>query len=229
MTNVAADANRRTTSSNGSIIALSYEARAAGVKRGMRGDEARHACPAMQFVTVPTSHHKADLTIYRDEGKAVIDILMRRVAVVERASIDEAYMDLTAEAAALLASRGLAACCAAAAGSHVGGVEEMPEVKLSVSALRRGHEGAGEDAASTPPEALSAAWLARDAGRWSREEMLLVALDPAPAMVLARRFRQRGIVVVRRGQPARLVILQVRAIMNNRRNGTSVQPSGRRG
>ena len=42
--------------------------------------------------------------------------------------------------------------------------------------------------------------------RW-REEMLLVALDPVRAMVLARRFRQRGIVVVRRGQPARLAIL----------------------
>jgi hypothetical protein len=65
-------------------------------------------------------------------------------------------------------------------------------------------------------------------GRW-REEMLLVALDPARAMVLARRFRQRGIVVVRRGQPARLAILQTCAIMNSRRNGTSVQPSGRRG
>lgn len=65
-------------------------------------------------------------------------------------------------------------------------------------------------------------------GRW-REEMLLVALDPARAMVLARRFRQRGIVVVRRGQPARLVILQVRATMNSRRNGSSVEPSARRG
>jgi hypothetical protein len=65
-------------------------------------------------------------------------------------------------------------------------------------------------------------------GRW-REEMLLVALDPARAMVLARRFRQRGIVVVRRGQPARLAIFQVRATMNSRRNGSSVEPSAWRG
>ncbi|MBN9563529.1 MAG: DUF3293 domain-containing protein [Alphaproteobacteria bacterium] len=41
---------------------------------------------------------------------------------------------------------------------------------------------------------------------WS-EEHLLVAADPRRLLVLARRFRQLGIVVVRRGRPARLVLL----------------------
>jgi DNA polymerase eta len=188
--NVAPDAPRRCNAGNGSIIALSYEARAAGVKRGMRGEEARRACAAIQLVQVPTSHQKADISIYRDEGRAVIDVLLRRVAVVERASVDEAYIDLTVEAAALLDAQGLAACVAAAEGTHVGGVEEMPEARLPVSALRRGHAtnavaadadaqaegGEAEDApAATPPERLSAAWLARDAAWWSREEMCLVA------------------------------------------------------
>jgi DNA polymerase eta len=160
---------------NGSIIALSYEARARGVKRGMRGEEARKICPEMQLIQVPTSHQKADLTLYRDEGKRVIDVLLRRVAVVERASIDEAYLDVTAEADKLLREQGLRACCAAAAGTHVGGVEDMPEAKLSQSALRRGHAaGAGEEEC-TPPEALSAAWLSRPADYWTKEEAALVA------------------------------------------------------
>jgi DNA polymerase eta len=175
VTNVPPDAPRRCNAGNGSIIALSYEARAAGVKRGMRGEEARRACPAIQLVQVPTSHQKADLSIYRDEGKAVIDVLLRRVAMVERASIDEAYLDLTREAAALLAAQGLAACVDAARGTHVGGVEAMPEAMLSQGALRRGHAGAGADAAATPPEQLSAAWLARPREDWSRDEMQLVA------------------------------------------------------
>ncbi len=181
MTNVPPDGPRRLNASNGSIIALSYEARAAGVKRSMRGDEARRVCPEMQLVQVPTSHQKADLTIYREEGKAVIDVLARKIKVVERASIDEAYLDLSAEAAALLAARGLAACCAAAGGTNVAGVEDMPEARLSVSSLRRGHAGNGAaaaaDADADNPDAvsLSAAWLAREEMHWTREEMLLVA------------------------------------------------------
>ncbi len=42
--------------------------------------------------------------------------------------------------------------------------------------------------------------------RW-REEMLLVAIDPRRAAVLARRFRQHAIVVVAPGRKARLVLL----------------------
>ncbi|MCS6930670.1 MAG: DUF3293 domain-containing protein [Acetobacteraceae bacterium] len=43
-------------------------------------------------------------------------------------------------------------------------------------------------------------------GDW-REEGLLLAGDPRRAIVLARRFRQAGIVVIRRGAPARLLLL----------------------
>jgi hypothetical protein len=44
-------------------------------------------------------------------------------------------------------------------------------------------------------------------GRWRRWcESHLVVLGPArPVAVLARRFRQHGIVIIRRGQPARLI------------------------
>lgn len=41
-------------------------------------------------------------------------------------------------------------------------------------------------------------------GRWQERHVLLAA-DPRRCLVLARRFRQNAIVVVRRGAPARLV------------------------
>ncbi|KAL4434375.1 hypothetical protein ABPG75_000816 [Micractinium tetrahymenae] len=105
------DENRIMNDSNGSLIAVSYEARGQGVKRNMRGAEARAACPDIKLVQVPTAHGKADLTLYRSEGKRVLDILAR-LAKTERASIDECYLDLTEEA-----QRRLEAC---------GGVPPMP-------------------------------------------------------------------------------------------------------
>eukprot|EP00891_Asterochloris_glomerata_P001049 jgi/Astpho2/1049/gw1.00017.35.1_t len=99
------DEDRKFAHSNGSLIAVSYEARAKGVKRNMRGDAARRACPDMILVQVPTAHGKADLTIYREAGKQVLDIL-GTVAICERASIDECYLDLTEEAHRRLAAAG---------------------------------------------------------------------------------------------------------------------------
>ena len=45
---------------------------------------------------MPEGRGKADLTKYRDAGREVIDVLVGFGAVVERASIDEAYIDITA-------------------------------------------------------------------------------------------------------------------------------------
>ncbi|XP_051945375.1 DNA polymerase eta [Xyrauchen texanus] len=79
----------------GGIIAVSYEARAHGVTRNMWADEAKKLCPDLQVARVRESHGKADLTHYREASVEVIEV-MSRFAVIERASIDEAYMDLTA-------------------------------------------------------------------------------------------------------------------------------------
>uniref|UniRef100_A0A4W4F1J1 DNA polymerase eta n=1 Tax=Electrophorus electricus TaxID=8005 RepID=A0A4W4F1J1_ELEEL len=79
----------------GGIIAVSYEARAHGVTRNMWADDAKKICPDLQVARVRESHGKADLTRYREASVEVIEV-MSRFAVVERASIDEAYMDLTA-------------------------------------------------------------------------------------------------------------------------------------
>ena len=81
---------------NGSLIAVSYEARARGVKRGsMRGAEAKATCPELIMVQVPTANQKADLTIYREAGESVVSLLRQFHCVVEKASVDEVYIDLT--------------------------------------------------------------------------------------------------------------------------------------
>ncbi|CAO2824201.1 unnamed protein product [Amaranthus hypochondriacus] len=86
----------------GGLIAVSYEARKDGVKRSMRGDEAKSVCPQIQLVQVPVARGKADLGTYRDAGSEVIAILARK-GRCERASIDEVYLDLTDAAETMLA------------------------------------------------------------------------------------------------------------------------------
>ncbi|KAI7758223.1 hypothetical protein M8C21_018745 [Ambrosia artemisiifolia] len=85
----------------GGLIAVGYEARKDGVKRSMRGDEAKKVCPQIQLVQVPVARGKADLTIYRNAGSEVVSILARR-GRCERASIDEVYLDLTEAAETML-------------------------------------------------------------------------------------------------------------------------------
>ncbi|OIT29634.1 dna polymerase eta [Nicotiana attenuata] len=86
----------------GGLIAVSYEARKFGVKRSMRGDEAKEVCPEIHLVQVPVARGKADLNSYRNAGSEVVAILSRR-GRCERASIDEVYLDLTIAAEAMLA------------------------------------------------------------------------------------------------------------------------------
>ncbi|PIO32268.1 hypothetical protein AB205_0193580 [Aquarana catesbeiana] len=78
----------------GGIIAVSYEARAFGVTRNMFANDAKKLCADLQLARVSEAHGKADLTKYREASVEVMEI-MSRFAVVERASIDEAYIDLT--------------------------------------------------------------------------------------------------------------------------------------
>ncbi|XP_007934393.1 DNA polymerase eta [Orycteropus afer afer] len=78
----------------GGIIAVSYEARAFGVTRNMWADDAKKLCPDLLLAQVRESRGKANLTKYREASVEVMKV-MSRFAVIERASIDEAYIDLT--------------------------------------------------------------------------------------------------------------------------------------
>ena len=61
----------------------------------MRGQEARKVCPEIVLVQVPTYENKANLTIYRDAGSLVVKLIQKTVPIVEKASIDEVYLDIT--------------------------------------------------------------------------------------------------------------------------------------
>ncbi|BFZ11944.1 hypothetical protein BsWGS_14983 [Bradybaena similaris] len=81
----------------GGIIAVGYEARAFGVTRQMCGDEAKEKCPDVQLARVPETRGKADLTRYREAGAEVIAVFSKFCSCVERASVDEAFLDVTEE------------------------------------------------------------------------------------------------------------------------------------
>lgn len=63
----------------------------------MRGDEAKKKCPEIILVQVPENRGKADLTQFREAGAEVMEVLAEFTGNLERASVDEAYMDLTDE------------------------------------------------------------------------------------------------------------------------------------
>lgn len=73
-------------------------------RRGMRGDDALKVCPDLKLFSVPEVRGKADLTRYRQAGAEVITVLCQFAKCVERASIDEAYIDLTEEINELMSS-----------------------------------------------------------------------------------------------------------------------------
>ncbi|ABO98773.1 predicted protein [Ostreococcus lucimarinus CCE9901] len=136
---------------NHSLIAVSYEARARGVKRNMRGREARALAPACAVVQVPTRRSKADLTLYREAGREVAAVLARG-GTIERASIDEAYLDLTESAKKVLEETAWATILEKARTSHAAGASAV--------------SGKGY---------ASVAWWNRDESEWREEEKLLAA------------------------------------------------------
>ncbi len=71
----------------GVVLAASYEAKAFGVHAGMPGWRARQLCPGLAFV----GGHFGE---YQRLGDAVIDVLRDFTPLVERISIDEAFLDV---------------------------------------------------------------------------------------------------------------------------------------
>ncbi len=92
--------------STGRLIAVGYEARSAGVKRHMTGKEASEQCTDLILFQVPSKRGKADLSrwvlyliikpfSYRNAGAEVIKAISKYTTKIERASVDEAYVDVT--------------------------------------------------------------------------------------------------------------------------------------
>ncbi len=71
----------------GVVLAASYEAKAFGLSAGMPGWRARQQCPGLVVV----DGHFAE---YQRLGDAVVDVLRDFTPLVERISIDEAFLDV---------------------------------------------------------------------------------------------------------------------------------------
>jgi nucleotidyltransferase/DNA polymerase involved in DNA repair len=147
----------------------------------------------MLLVQVPTSHGKADLTIYRDASAKILTVLCNKFSscTVERASIDEVYIDVSVEAAKHLEENSSeqfleeAIATLTAIPSLIAG-DDTVEVTMSRRQISRGHngtemtansyvsEGAASNVADDQKRDVSA-WFTRPPELWSTEDKLLVA------------------------------------------------------
>ncbi len=109
----------------GVVLAASYEARSFGVSAGMPGWRARQLCPGLMFVP---GHFRE----YQRLGDQVIEVLGAFTPVVERISIDEAFLDV----AGAVHMFGPPATIAAAIRGRVRGEVGLP---LSVGVARTKH------------------------------------------------------------------------------------------
>ena len=82
------------SSKRGVVAAASYEARRFGVRSAMPGATARRRCPELIFVP-------PRFEVYRAVSRQIHDIFARYSAFVEPLSLDEAYLDVTADEAAV--------------------------------------------------------------------------------------------------------------------------------
>ena len=77
-------------SGRGVVCAASYEARAFGVRSAIPASRAVRLCPQAVFL-------KPDFPRYSRESQAIFEIFRELTPIVQPASLDEAYLDVTAE------------------------------------------------------------------------------------------------------------------------------------
>ena len=146
---------------------------------------------------VPTSHGKADLTIYRDASARILTVLCSKfpACIVELSSIDEVYLDVTAEAAKWLEQADSelflpeAIQTLLAIPSMIAG-DDTAEVLMSRRQISKGHSGTemlaasysnvnssnnvNNDPNSEQVPVLMSSWFARPASQWSTEDKLML-------------------------------------------------------
>ena len=195
------DAERRNVGAagpagTGSLIAVSYEARARGIKRGMRGSEARKACPELELVQVPTRAGKSNMQVYRDAGSRVVECLRRHCpgAALEKASVDESYVDLTEAARGLLREEGPEGVLRGAAGTHVAGWDPGADAGVGGGGAGGGEESESEEPSREERDGASGAERGGEGALPGRASVRRGAAPTgaAPAAALASFLRRDG-------------------------------------
>ena len=74
----------------GVVCAASYEARRFGVRSAMPSSTAHRLCPNAVFI-------RPRIARYKETSRAIMETIRRTGAIIEQVSIDEAYLDLSAE------------------------------------------------------------------------------------------------------------------------------------
>ena len=188
--------NNSTEDTNGSLIAVSYEARAAGVRRNDRGMEAIRKCPSLYIVVVPVKHGKSDIGMYRRASKRVMQVLMNVILQekrddddddddsdipVEVASIDEVYVNVTRPVdnmtKRIMENDALWKECIQEACNctTVGGIEVLSNAAEAANALDKTdvRKGSRLQILDSHQDEGSRAWWNRPKSEWSRVEIRL--------------------------------------------------------
>ncbi|HEY5821834.1 MAG TPA: DNA polymerase IV [Propionibacteriaceae bacterium] len=87
-------------SPRGVVLSATYEARALGVRSGMASSQARRLAPKATFISPEFSGYSA-------VSKAIVEVFDSVTPVVESASIDEAFLDLTGSVAMFGSARSI--------------------------------------------------------------------------------------------------------------------------
>ena len=145
----------------------------------------------MLLVQVPTSHGKADLGIYRDASAKILTVLGSKFpsCIIERASIDEVYIDVSIEAEKLLEQQSSSNPSFLSSAleevisipSLIAG-DDSTEVTMSRRDISKGHSGTETLAASYQQGELrdeqaqqaASSWFLRPAQQWSTDDKLLL-------------------------------------------------------
>lgn len=156
--------------STSALVAVSYEARALGVAKKMNASEAKKICPKLIMIQVPTANKKSNMSVYKDAGQKIINILLRYTKACERKSCDEAVLDLTVASQKLLQDRGWDVIAQRAAELHT--QLRCVGEDGNGNGTCRGHvaNGAGNESGAAAQEL----WNNLEQANWSCADMLLV-------------------------------------------------------
>ena len=141
------------------ILSVNHSAESLGVKRGWTPEEAKKVCPDIVMAHVDTlkldildedstsnekdiksdkfevkerNFEKVTLDYYRFESERIFDVIMKRCNIVEKASIDGVFLDLTTEAYEMYKSNNYEKCWK---GKIIGGEMKEPENEKEISLM----------------------------------------------------------------------------------------------
>ncbi len=202
----------------------------------MRGVDALRLCPELIMVQVPVSHGKADTSIYREASSAILRVLSETdygKVVVQRSSVDEAYLDLTRPATAMLLLMGkkeglpdrISLWNLEKDYAHLmksqAWIQVVQSCKLSTCVAGF---GGGEEITHVESGGKSSKWWNRDDYEWTLQDILLVCASTI-MNVLRKRVEDRWGYTVSAGISETKILAKLACGLHKPNNQTVVPSS----